>query len=70
MKFRNPTASIFIPDGKTVVDTQLELQGSVKLPDDMGGFELSITDPHKHWWTKVFLVFFKIKAFLQVAAPS
>ncbi|MEQ9716515.1 MAG: hypothetical protein ABGF52_13440, partial [Candidatus Asgardarchaeum sp.] len=28
-----------IPKDKTVADTQLELQGSVKLPDDMGGFE-------------------------------
>ncbi|MBI9018982.1 MAG: hypothetical protein JEZ07_17160 [Phycisphaerae bacterium] len=36
-----------IPEGKTVADTQLELQGSVKLPDDMGGFELSIVEPHK-----------------------
>ena len=36
-----------IPEGKTVVDTQLELQGSVKLPEDMGGFELSIAEPHK-----------------------
>ncbi|MBN1846388.1 MAG: hypothetical protein JW810_11935, partial [Sedimentisphaerales bacterium] len=36
-----------IPDGGTVADTQLELQASIKLPDDMGGFELSIADPHK-----------------------